>query len=242
VSRVRGHALAVLDQACARAPETDAAMSAALGDPDPEVRLLAALSRPEAGRPVLEELAALREAADWCSARAVEGLGEGLTLDAGRRALESARSAGKLKTAVAVILPVARAGGVEAVVSALADPSHAVATAAALALGAVNARDAEEALLKSLARPTDDFRVAAAHALGSIGTVRAVLPLKELERQGGAVSRAAREAVARIQAGLTGATPGQVSLSEADPSGNVSLAEDTGGRVTLASDGRTSKG
>jgi len=206
VSRVRGHA---------------------------QSRSSAALTQKEAGRPVLEELATASEAADWCSARAIEGLADRLTLDVGRRALEAARSGSKEKTALVVLLPLARVGGVDVVMRALGHPSHAVAAAAARALGAVNARAAEEPLIEALARESDEVRMAAAHALGVVGGTGAVLPLKELEQRGPrGVDKVAREAVASIQARLTGATPGQLALADG-ASGHVTLSEDPSGRITL---------
>jgi HEAT repeats len=233
VSRVRGHALAMLQRDIPAAPITLEAMTASLGDADPDVRLFAALSQKEAGRPVLEELATGRDVPDECSARAVEALGDGLSLDVGCRALEVARAGDKEKTALAVILPVARAGGVDAVVQALGMPNDAVAAAAARALGAVQARAAEEALLEALGRDSDEVRMAAAHALSVVGSIRAVLPLKELEQHGRrGVDKAAREAIARIQASLQGATPGQLAIAD-DASGHVSVSDDPSGRVTL---------
>jgi hypothetical protein len=57
------------------------------------------------------------------------------------------------------------------------------------------------------------------------------MPLREFEGRGGA-DKVAREAIARIQSRLTGATPGQLALS-GDDSGHVSLAEDPRGRVAM---------
>jgi HEAT repeat protein len=233
VSRVRGHALATLQHDYASAAAAREALAAALADADPEIRLLAALAQPEAGRTVLEQLATSIDASDECSARAVQGLADRLTLDVGRRVLEAAGSASKEKTALAALPSVARAGGVDEVVRALRHPSHLVAAAAARALGAVDARAAEEPLLEALTRDSIDVGVAAAQALGLIGSARAVLPLKELQARGRfGVDKAAREAIARIQSRLTGATPGQLAIAD-DASGDVSLSEDPSGRVTL---------
>ena len=233
VSRVRGHALATLRRDYASAAATREALAAALADADPEIRLLAALAQPEAGQAVLEELATSIDASDECSARAVQGLADRLTQDVGRRVLEAARAASKEKTALAALPSVARAGGVDEVVRALGHPSHLVAAAAARALGAVNARAAEEPLLEALARDSIDVGVAAAQALGVIGSARAVIPLKELEARGRfGVDKAAREAIARIKARLTGATPGQLALADG-VSGHVSLSQDPSGRLTL---------
>jgi HEAT repeat protein len=111
-----------------------------------------------------------------------------------------------------------------------------LAIAAAQALGASRAAEAEGALLRTLARDPEDLGAAAAEALGSVGSAAAVLPLQDAAARTGedVLRRAARTAVARIQSRLHGATPGQLSLSEGE-AGQLSLAgEDPAGRVTLA--------
>ena len=76
--------------------------------------------------------------------------------------------------------------------------------------------------------------LAAAVALGRSGSAAAVAPLRRLETAStdAAHRRAARQAIAEIQERLTGAFPGQLSLSEGE-SGQLSLAEDEAGRVSL---------
>src|SRR5205814_1005065 len=79
------------------------------------------------------------------------------------------------------------------------------------ALGAPGAQEAESTLLEALGSQNEGLARAAAEALGKIGTVRAVLPLKETEAavpNDRAFQRAARHAVAEIQARLTGASAG----------------------------------
>ena len=83
------------------------------------------------------------------------------------------------------------------------------------------------------------MRAAAARALGRFGTSACVLPLKEVETRypDEATRRAAREAVAAIQARLAGASPGQLSLARGD-AGALSLAEDEAGRLSLDEEGK----
>jgi HEAT repeat protein len=233
---VRRHALATLEREYEGSPATREAMAAALRDEDPDVRLRAGLWMGEEGRPVLEELAASQAAPDATSARAVAGLGDHLAGPLARGVLEGALRAGRVETAKAAVASLARGGAeaVDAIAPALAGSSDAVAVAAADALGAIPSPLAEDALLSALERGPDPVRLAAARALGRVGTVRAVLPLRELQEHGRGGDKAAREAVALIQSRLTGATPGQLALTGDDASGHVSLADDSNGRVTLA--------
>jgi HEAT repeat protein len=83
-----------------------------------------------------------------------------------------------------------------------------------------------------------DVRVAAAQALRDVGSAAAVLPLKEaLDRDRSApLQKAARESIAAIQSRLHGASPGQLSLTEAQ-AGQLSLADaDPRGRVSISED------
>jgi len=79
--------------------------------------------------------------------------------------------------------------------------------------------------------------VAAARALGRVGSAAAVAPLKEAEarRREPDLTRAARQAIAEIQARLPGASPGQLSLASGE-TGSLSLAEDERGRLSLKED------
>ena len=93
---------------------------------------------------------------------------------------------------------------------------------------------AEPHLIRAVTHEDERLRIAAVKALGRLGTVRAVIVLQEAaDRFGGELRRAARQAVAEIQARAKGATPGQVSLSEGQAAGAVSLAREAGGEVSL---------
>ncbi len=61
----------------------------------------------------------------------------------------------------------------------------------------------------------------------------AVAPLREAAERSGDLRRAARQAIAEIQARLAGAEPGQLSLAGGE-AGALSLADGEPGRLTLA--------
>jgi HEAT repeat protein len=109
-----------------------------------------------------------------------------------------------------------------------------LAVSAAHALAETGETAALEPLLSALTRDRPPVQAAAAEALGRIGTARAILPLRELESDSrdDVIRRAARQAVASIQARLPGASPGQLSLADAD-TGALSLADDETGRLSL---------
>jgi hypothetical protein len=234
--RVRGRALTTLEREYPAALATREAMMGAIRDAHPEVRLQAALwLRPE-GLAVLEALATSEDVPDSCSARALAGLGSGLDLARTCSILDAALRAGRLETARTALasLGLRGAAGVEALARCLDGArDEDVAVAAAHALGSTSSALAEEPLLRALERGPDALRLAAARALGHVGTARAVMPLKDLQEHArGETDKASREAVARIQSRLTGATPGQLAIAE-DGSGHVSLSDDPSGRVTL---------
>jgi hypothetical protein len=77
--------------------------------------------------------------------------------------------------------------------------------------------------------------------LGRVGTVGAVLPLKEAAAHSdasAALQRAVRQAVAEIESRLSGASPGQLSLAPGD-AGRVSLVDTSDGAVSLPTDAPT---
>jgi hypothetical protein len=235
VPLVRRGALATLEREYPQAVATREAMASARQDADPEVQLQAGVWLGAAGRPVLVELADSTVVPDSCSARALAALGEHIEPARVRSILDGARGSSRVLTAQAALAALVRggAGSVDAIAPCLMDTHEEVAVAAAQALAATESPLAEDALLAALERGSDGLRLAAAQALGHVGTARAVMPLREFEgRGGGGADKVAREAIARIQSRLTGATPGQLALS-GDDSGHVSLAEDPRGRVAM---------
>jgi HEAT repeat protein len=115
----------------------------------------------------------------------------------------------------------------------LAVEKGATAWAAARALAMTRDPSAEVPLLRALRDGPRDLRLAAAVALGAAGTAAAVAPLREAESGDAEMRRAARQAVAEIQARAVGAAPGQLSLTGGE-AGQLSLASDEEGRLSLA--------
>jgi HEAT repeat protein len=179
----------------------------AADDENQYVRLEAGIARGAEGRAALLELAAQGWADDAVASRALQALAGHVPQDQACAILEHATSVGSRRTAVECLLALGRAGG---------------SSAAAV-------------LLKTLADEDVDFALAAAQALAEAGTVEAVPALRAAEeRHGGSGSfgRAVRHSIAAIQARLSGASPGQVSLAQ-DDAGRLSISESTAGRVSL---------
>jgi hypothetical protein len=187
---------------------TRAALLAAREDASEEVRLRAGMALGEEGRGTLVDLVERAGTDDSCAARAIAALGERLPAERAEAALRRALGgAGRPQTAQACLEALGRLGR----------PEH-----EGLILDALRHEDAQVA-------------VAAARALGGVGTVAAVPPLREATSPGvhGELRSAARQAVAEIQARLTGAEPGQLSLAGGE-AGALSLADGEPGRLSLA--------
>ena len=218
------------------------ALRAALEDTSPAVRLRAAVALGAEGQTALLDLSS-GDAPDEIAAQAIRALGPALTADRALARLRRAREAEQPAAARACVeaLGASRgAGAVEALVETLASAPEDLAAAAARALGQSADASAEEPLVAAMGHEAGVVRVAAAEALGRIGTPLAVVPLREAASAhllDGDLRRAARQAVAEIQSRVSGATPGQLSLAD-DQSGRLSLAgEDRRGQVSLAQAG-----
>ena len=160
----------------------------------------------EEGRDTLVDLVTRADTGDSCAARAIVSLGERLSAKAAGAALRRALGgAGRPLTARACLE----------------------------ALGHRGLPEAEGLLLEALRSEDAPVSVAAAEALGRAGTVTAVAPLREAAERSGDLRRAARQAIAEIQARLAGAEPGQLSLAGGE-AGALSLADGEPGRLTLA--------
>jgi HEAT repeat protein len=180
-------------------------------DADAEVRLEAATALGVEGVAVLHALVADASVEDDLAARAAASLGP--RMDAG----------------------VARATLRQEMAASSARQRPATACACTTALGH-HGDPQDEPLLLALAIEQRDeaLRLAAVRALGQLGSANAVPSLADLASAGSPdLRRAAREAIATIQARLRGATPGQLSL---DPSnaGQIALADDAAGRLSEA--------
>jgi hypothetical protein len=239
--RVRLRGLELLATSYPKDPATRAAARHALADALPEIRLEAAIALGDDGVPALLEIARLEGVEDATAARAIDALGDRFPAESRESALHQALRLRRLHTADACIQALGRGGGAAAVrrlAKVLAVETGPLAVAAAKALGTAGAgsQEAESALLSALAKDLPDLVVPAVEALGHVGSARAVLPIQEAAARYGShteVRRAARQAVAEIQARLPGATPGQLSIAEAE-AGALSLADDDPrGRVSL---------
>jgi hypothetical protein len=207
---VRRLALSTLVTDAPAHPAARRAAKDACQDADPLVRLQGALALGDQGRATLLALAAGRALDDEGSAEALRALGAAAPVEAASGILAHALASGWRQTARAAAACLAHAG-------AAGEPS----------------------LLAALASPDPDVLTEAARALAESGTVRSVSALRDLEERGGAVARAARQAVAAIQSRLSGASAGQVSVADRD-AGRLSVSEDADGRLSVhaAGDGR----
>jgi HEAT repeat protein len=109
-----------------------------------------------------------------------------------------------------------------------------VAAAQALALSGLPG--AEAPLLEALARDDRDVCLAAAQALGHVGSTAAIPALTDARARNGEreFDRVIRQAIAEIQSRVPGASPGQLSLADANAqAGQLALADDTTGRLSL---------
>jgi hypothetical protein len=231
--RVRQLALETLADAAPGHAVTGKALRRACDDPDPVIRLRAALlAGGKPARRALRALAEREEVPDEVSAAAVDEL-SGRMAVADLCGIVGSALRARPKTDLAAVRALARGGPavVATLVAQLPRLEAAAAVAAVEVLQAIGVRGAQNALIAAAARPDATLRIAVAHALGALGSVRAVPVLRELETDGGDVRSAARAAVAAIQSRLGGASSGQLALAEPD-GGHLALA-DGDGRLTL---------
>jgi hypothetical protein len=191
------------------APGADEALVAALGDASEEVRLHAALALGERGHDTLRAIASSDGGKDRHAAQATAALGKHFPLEQAVQALTRAVSTRQPARAQACVDTLARSGGPEAEAALIA---------------ALSARDA--AVLSAVAG-----------ALERVGTVAAVMPLREAAERVRELRRTAERAVGAIQSRIEGASPGQLSLA-AGEAGQVSLVEDAHGRLSVPDEPR----
>jgi hypothetical protein len=233
--QVRFYNLLVLVRELRGLDITSETLQKACSDPHPEIRLRAAT---ELGSEGHATLVALAESDTDVTARAVAALGIHLGVEKTKAILCRALDDERIDVARACIENLGRfraAVVLDGVVPLLSHRNSAVAVAAAAAIGWTGGPEIEAALLVALESFDPKLRVAAADALARVGSVSAVPKLKEAansERDD--LRRAAREAIAWIQARVPeGAAAGQLSLASAE-AGQLSLAEPTSGRLSLA--------
>jgi hypothetical protein len=218
-------------------PLVPGTLRAACDDAQAEIRLRAATALGNDGVETLIGMTEDMGLDDPWVAAAVDALGRRLSLERATRILGRALRARRLETARAVIGVLGAAGdpaALELLVRALRVDRGLVAAAAARALGTLGAPEAERPLIRALRGDAAGLRVAAAEALGRFASIAAVAPLKEVaERHRQAeFQRAARQAVAEIQARQPGASPGQLSLASPE-AGQLSLANVEAGRLSF---------
>ncbi|MET0556299.1 MAG: HEAT repeat domain-containing protein [Vicinamibacteria bacterium] len=236
VADVRRACLAALEEERPRHPATRAALLCGLEDQDERIQLTAALALGSSGRAVLLDIARSERSSDASASRAVAELRAHLPAPDAERALAVALWDGKEATVAACLESLARRGEphLPAIARVLRLEQGSLATAAARALGYVRAHEAETLLVPALEYADADVRLEAAASLGRVGTAAAVPALREAEvahARDDTFTRTARQAVASIQARLSGAGQGQLAL--AAEGGEVSLADDTSGRLEL---------
>ena len=232
---VRRKTLARLLSEFPEAPESAAALQAARGDPDADVRVRAAVALGKQGRDVLLGVAAGEGALDATTARAVAALDRSLTVAEALELLRGALRTRRLLSASACLAILGRLGGAEAghaLAKVLLVEKNELGEAAAQALAATGDPSAEAPLLRALAEGAPALQRAAASALGKVGTRAAVVPLRTAERDPD-LRAAARQAIAEIHSRLAGAEQGQLSLSE-DVAGRLSVVEGESGRLSLS--------
>jgi hypothetical protein len=218
-------------------PGTPPALRAACDDASDEVRVRAAIALGADGQATLVDVATCGYAEDGPMARAVAALGDRLSGPDLHTVLSHALRTRRLETGRSCLSLLGRRSGPEAMSAlarVLAVERGELAVAAAHALAETGETAAAEPLVAALARDRPAVQAAAAEALGRVGTAGAILPLRELEARSreDVIRRAARQAVASIQARLPGASPGQLSLAAAD-TGALSLAQDQTGHLSL---------
>ncbi len=238
VARVRLLNLVTLAREFPDHPATREALVAGREDPDAEVRLQAGIALGPEGRDVVLAVANGEGAEDATTERAVVALGSHLATAEGQGILRNALRTRREATARACLGALGqRRGTVGTLARVLAVEKPELAAAAADALGATGDASAEAPLLAALGSPHTTLRTAAARALGRVGTTAAVQPLKEAETRDAEMRRAARQAIAEIQARAKGAAPGQLSLAGGE-SGQLSLASEERGRLSLVPSSR----
>jgi len=192
-------------------PLTRETLQALLGDPAPEMRLLAAILSAKAGFDVLA--ASLRSSTfgPELEARALAHLVAAFPIERVRQLVDELLVQGTDERRAALLR----------------------------AIGATAGATLEDLALTWLAAEAPEVRHAAIRALGSVGSKASVAALREIERYEPLelLQSASSEAIAKIQARLGGAAAGQVALADdGNPAGRVILAqpEEAAGRVALA--------
>jgi len=235
---VRLQSLLALVHECPDDPTTRVALHRACADRSDEIRVRAAALLGEDGRETLVDIACARHPHDEWAARAIGQLGEHFPPKVAKDVLGRALHARHPQTARACLTALGQMSwpeGVALLASVMnREQGGELAIVAARALGQTGLPSAERPLLEALTDGAPDLRVVVAEALGRVGTAGAIPLLKQAEARHGneaAFRRAARQAIAEIQARI-GAAPGQLSFTPSTE-GTLSLADDERGRLSI---------
>jgi HEAT repeat protein len=142
------------------------------------------------------------------------------------------------ETAITVLGRVRGREAVAALTSLVRGQHFGASIYAVRALGVLGAPGAEPVLLERLSSGSNDMVRAVVDALATCGTAAAVEPLRGVieghqNALEGPVRNAAERAIELIQARLTNALPGQLSLADASP-GELSVVADAAGELSVA--------
>lgn len=237
-ARVRLENLLVLIREHSGDPDTVEVLRTACLDTSPEIRLRAAKALGSEGRDTLLKLAE-GNVNDTLSAEAMLLLERELPFERTKAILDRAVTSRRIQTARVCLKALGRSGAaaIDTLAKVVAYEKLELAVAAVQALEGIGS-PAEPPLIVALRREQKDVRMAAAYALGRVGSVTAVLPLKEAAERSSRdpqILRATSLAIAEIQSRIQGASPGQLSLA-ATEAGQLSLAEAEAGQLSLATD------
>jgi hypothetical protein len=220
-------------------PEALQALRQARTDQNFGVRVQAAIALGDEGYDTLLGVV-MKSPDDEAGAQAIKHLGGKLNFEQTKKILTRALNKGypRMARACLEVLGQRRTVAIGTLTRVMTTRKGELAAAAALALGATGEEAAQAPLLQALQSDDGDLREAAAKALGKVGTADAVQPLKDAAERfwlSLGLRRAARQAIAEIHTRL-GATPGQLSLAEAE-AGQLSLAEGETGRLSFPQEG-----
>ncbi len=238
--KVRLRNLELLLERFPRRSETTDVLLEAVADQAVEVRLRAAAALGEKGRSTLLEIVEDPASGDEIRADALLTLAPDLPVAKIIDILaEGSRNRSRSLTTAAISF-LGQIGGEVAInklCALLEGPDQESAATAARSLGEVGSSAVEKNLIDALDHPDPAVRLAVVGALGDVATVTAVAPLHAAmsstsDRE---LRRALPRAVAAIQARISGAEPGQLSLASAAEAGQVTLVVDDGqGQLSLS--------
>lgn len=248
---VRARALDLLLTRFADAPETAAAIDAALGDRDAALRLTAIRHAGERGAPALRALVADGAVESALRVEALELLVERLPPAESGPALVALLDDAELAAAAASrLVRLGRREAVPALCARLESGTAAARAACVAAIGRLG--DPRDPALEAALLPLMDvgeLRAAVAEALVRLGTPRALpalLPLTEGLLTPGDVKQAARRAVDAIRARRAdgAGAGGELSVVETDAAGRLAVVEGEGeaaGRLAVVSGAEVSE-